>query len=95
MLAGVRDVTTGNADTFRGRATPSDEWGNGTIIELVSDRALTDGGLAGGGFGGSFDVQIDLISLRVSGGGACEVDHMIIDDVGGAVGPNPDPDEGC
>ncbi len=92
---GLRDVTTGNADTFRGRATPSDEWGNGTIIPLVSDRALSDGGLSGGMFGGTFDVQVDLLSLRVSGGGACEVDHLILDDVGNAVGPNPDPDEGC
>lgn len=95
VQAGVRDVTTGNADTFRGRATPSDEWGNGTIIELVSDRALVDGGLSGGPFGGTFDVQVDLLSMRVTGGGACEVDHLVIDDVGAAVGPNPDPDEGC
>lgn len=92
--AGLRDVETGASDTFRGRATPSDEWGNGTIVALVSDFALVDGGVSGGMFG-SANVRIDILSLRVSGGGACEVDHMIIDDVGLAVGPNPDADEGC
>jgi len=85
LEAAVRATARDVVDTFRGRASPPEVWSDViTTTTLTGDLAGVDGGI-GDAFGGPVDIRIDGLTLRVEGSGRCEVDHLVIDDLGNAI----------